>query len=544
MTVEPYHRASLEGPYDAIVVGSGIGGLAAAALLARHADYRVLVLERHYAVGGFTHTFRRPGYEWDVGVHYIGDMHRGSMLRALFDDIGDGTLEWAELGEVYDRVILGDERFDFRRGRDCLRRDLKRRFPAEATAIDQYLDLVEQVGASTWRYFMEKALPAPIAAVAGPFLRRRFLRWARRTTRDVLESLTADQRLIGILTTQWGDYGLPPDRSSFGMHALVAGHYMEGAFYPVGGAARIAESTLPAISAAGGSVLVRAEVAEIAVEGGRAAGVRMAADGEVLSAPLVISDAGASNTFRRLLPGDVAASLDVLPRLEVLDASMGHLCLYVGLGHTAEALDLPRANLWVYPDADHERTYEAMGELEADRRLLYISFPSAKDPDFERRHPGRSTIDIITRASPDAFAQWDRTRWKKRGEEYDALKDRLAGQLLDALYENVPQTRGTVDTWELSTPLTTRHFSAHPRGEIYGLAHTPRRFEQRWLRPRTRLSGLYLTGQDVATAGVAGALIGGALCASAVLGRNLIGSIVRSHGAEIGLGHVPAVSAP
>lgn len=64
----------------------------------------MLVLERHYTVGGFTHIFHRPCYEWDVGVHYVGDVRPRSMLRGLFDEIGDGSLEWANLGEVYDRV--------------------------------------------------------------------------------------------------------------------------------------------------------------------------------------------------------------------------------------------------------------------------------------------------------------------------------------------------------------------------------------------------------------------------------------------------------
>src|SRR5262245_35525026 len=95
-----YRQQRPTGSYDAIIIGSGIGGLAAAALLAKHAGKRVLVLERHYAVGGFTHTFHRPGYEWDVGVHYIGDLAEGTITRALFDEITDGELQWADLGDV------------------------------------------------------------------------------------------------------------------------------------------------------------------------------------------------------------------------------------------------------------------------------------------------------------------------------------------------------------------------------------------------------------------------------------------------------------
>jgi all-trans-retinol 13,14-reductase len=84
-----------------------------------------------------------------------------------------------------------------------------------------------------------------------------------------------------------------------------------------------------------------------------------------------------------------------------------------------------------------------------------------------------------------------------------------------------------VEIAELSTPLSTRNFAAHPQGEIYGLQHTARRFEQRWLRPRTPIKGLYLTGADVCSAGVVGALMGGMLCSSAVLQGNALGQVLK-----------------
>ena len=128
----------------------------------------------------------------------------------------------------------------------------------------------------------------------------------------------------------------------------------------------------------------------------------------------------------------------------------------------------------------------------------------------------------------ERFAAWEEKRWKKRGVDYEARKDRLARQLLQTLYAHVPQAKGKVDTFELSTPLTTRHFSNYATGELYGLDHTPQRFEQRWLRPRTRVPGLYLTGQDITSCGVAGALMGGVLTASSILGKNLLAQIASS----------------
>ncbi|HSO04931.1 MAG TPA: NAD(P)/FAD-dependent oxidoreductase [Candidatus Limnocylindrales bacterium] len=520
---QSYKRHPVTEDYDAIVIGSGIGGLAAAAMMAKHGGRKVLVLERHYTPGGYTHAFHRPGYDWDVGVHYIGDVAPGSTTRRVFDDISDGRIEWADMGEVYDRVIIDGDAYDLPKGRANLRDMLVSRFPAEEAAIDAYFQAVKEAASSSLPFQVAKTLPGPIQAESGPMMRRNFTRWAQRTTREVLEELTADQRLIAVLTAQFGDYGLPPAQSSFAMHALLVHHYFRGGYYPVGGSGVIAESIIPVIERTGGLVLINAEVAEVVVEEGRAVGVRMAADGRVIRAPIVISDAGVLNTFGELLPRDVAEGAGLLTDLTRVAPSMAHLCLYLGFEETAEALAMPRHNLWIYPNEDYEQTIEdSRTDPEAPLPMVYVSFPAAKDPDFERLHPGRSTVDVITAAPYAWFEQWEGSRWKRRSAEYDAFKDRLAERMMEALFEQMPQLRGKVAFFEISTPLTTAHFAGYRRGELYGIDHTPQRFDQDFLQPATPIPGLYLTGQDIVSCGVAGAMFGGVLTATTVLGGNLL----------------------
>ncbi|NHZ73558.1 MAG: NAD(P)-binding protein [Nitrospirae bacterium] len=526
-----YKHKEISGDYDAIVIGSGMGGLATAAWLAKHGGKRVLVLERHYTAGGFTHTFRRPGYEWDIGVHYIGQvMDLDSPVRQAFDDLTGAELDWADMGEVYDKVLIGDDSYDFVKGREEWRSRMHEYFPAERQAIDRYLDLLRSTFRRTGLFFAEKAMPEPMARVAGGLMRWPLMRRARKNTRETLEELTRDQRLIGVLTAQWGDYGLPPSQSSFFIHALVAGHYLKGGAYPVGGSSRIAATIEPVIEAAGGAVVTSAEVSEIVVEEGRAVGVRMA-DGNELRAPAVISNAGFSNTFSRLLPAAVVSSLGFEEVAERFEPSTAHLSLYIGLQETAADLDLKKTNLWIYPDHDHDRNVERfLDDPSAPLPLAYISFPSAKDPDFERRCPGRATIEVVTMVPYEWFRKWEDKPWMKRGEEYVELKEKLTERLLEPLYEHCPQVQGKVDHAELSTPLSTRHFTGYAQGEIYGLTATPERFAERRLKPRTPVPGLYLTGSDASTAGVAGALYGGLFAASAVLRRDLRGDVAK--GAE------------
>lgn len=521
------HR-DLANRWDAIVIGSGIGGLAAAAALSKLAGKRVLVLERHYTAGGFTHTFRRPGYEWDVGVHYIGEVSNPrSAMRRVFDFVTDGELEWADMGDVYDRIIIDDRTYDFVKGRERFREKLHGYFPKETRAIDEYLEKIRATSKKGQLFFAEKAMPGLVSSVFGGLMRRPVLKEARVTTRQVLESLTQDQELIGVLTGQWGDYGLVPAESSFFIHALVATHYLKGAAYPIGGASQIAATILPVIEAAGGEVVTNANVQRVLIEEGRAVGVVLE-DGRELRAPLVVSDAGVANTYGRLLPNDIAEGHALRPKLEVIEPSVAHLSAYIGLRGTTEELGLEKTNLWVYPTPHHEENVRRfIADKNAPPPVVYLSFPSAKDPDFQRRYPGRSTIEAITLAPYAWFESWENTAWKKRGADYDAFKGELEARLLETLYEQAPATRGKVEVCEVSTPLTTRNFANHPRGEIYGLAHTPARFEQRWLRPRTPIKGLFLTGADICSAGVGGALMGGMLCSSAVLGRNVLGTVLQ-----------------
>jgi all-trans-retinol 13,14-reductase len=119
----------------------------------------------------------------------------------------------------------------------------------------------------------------------------------------------------------------------------------------------------------------------------------------------------------------------------------------------------------------------------------------------------------------------------------------LSERLLDTIYKYAPATRGKVEIAELSTPLTTKNFAAHPEGAIYGLAHTPERYQQRWLRPRTPIKGLYLAGADIVGAGLLGALMGGMSCSSAVLRGNVLGQVLK-HQAQALRAKVPPAQKP
>lgn len=521
-------NVAIEKEYDTIIIGSGMGGLATAAILAKNGQ-KVIVLERHYTFGGYTHVFKRRGYEWDVGIHYIGDMQRPkSAMKLLFDYVTGSQVQWADMGTVYDKICIGDKEYEFVKGVKNFKKHLKLQFPGEEKAIDRYVSRVFRATKASQSYYAAKVVPGWMLYLFGAFMRQPLLKISNKTTYEVLRELTSNEELIKVLSGQYGDYGLPPKRSSFYMHATVARHYFGGGSFPVGGSAVIAESSAALIARNRGTCLTNAEVEEIVVENNTAAGVKMT-DGTFIKASNVVSSAGIFTTYNKLLSNKVQQEHNLQAQLSRVNRSVSHVALYIGLKGSPTELNLPKTNLWIYPaEGDHDTCVsEFQNDISKDFPVVYISFPAAKDPSWEVRYPGKSTIDIITLMPYEACKKWEGTAWMKRGEDYETFKEEIAKRLLEVLYKKLPQAKDAIDCYELSSPLSTAHFMNYQEGEIYGIDHDPSRFRQKFLKPKTPIKNLYLTGQDIVTAGVGGALFSGALTASAMLKKNVLKKILK-----------------
>ncbi len=510
---KPWNKHTPEGPWDTIVIGSGMGGMTAAAMLAKLGK-RVLVLEQHYVPGGFTHMFKRKGWIWDVGVHAVGEVTRHSLTGRLLHHLTDGKLEWASLGPVYEEFYFPDGfELQFPDTPQQFRQNLVDAFPGEEAAIDAYLRHVRDVAAAMKTYYLARLSSGKLAHLSEKLLARKAQAYLTKRTSDVLAELTDNPKLRTVFAAQWGYYGSPPSRSSFAMQALVVKHFLHGAYYPKGGAQEIAYGLLGAVAKAGGWTRIHADVAEILVDDGRAVGVRLR-DGEEIRAPRIISAAGVSSTVQRLLPAAYRHK-NWAKKVADLRPAPAHVCLYLGFRGDIRTAGAGSANKWFYNSWDPE--FEAWDISDPDNLgdapVLYCSFPSLKDPEHDPGPKQLNTGEVVTFVPWDAFAKWTGTRWQKRGDDYDALKEKLQQHLLAQFLKRMPELEPMLDHVELSTPVSTDHFCRPLKGSIYGLEPTPERFQNEHLRPRSPIPGLMFAGSEVTTVGVMGAMMGGVLAA-------------------------------
>ncbi len=512
MESKPWSREGKPGPFDAIVIGSGMGGMTAAALLSK-VGLKVLVLEQHYVPGGFTHTFTRKGYEWDVGVHAVGEVTPKAMPGRLLRALTDGKLTWASLGPTYDEFHFpGGFRIDFPDNPIAFRENLVQGFPREAAAIDRYLALTKEIAGGMRGYYFSRVLPGSVSGVAEKVFARSVRPHLEHTTRATVEALTSDPKLRTMFAAQWGYYGSVPSRSAFAMQALVVKHFQWGGYYPVGGSAQIARTLLGTVEAAGGSTRIMADVERILLEGGKAVGVRLKG-GEELRAPRIISAAGVLSTVKRLLPE--LSQAPWVKSVERLTPASAHVCLYLGFDGDIRRAGATPANQWFWEvwDSEDDAWRVAPDGTLPRAPVLYTSFPSLKDP----AHPpgAKHTGEVVTFVPWKVFEPWLGSRWRRRGADYEAFKQRMTDALLAQLFERLPGLKPLLKYAELSTPLTTDHFVRPVGGSIYGVEPTPARFANPALKARSPVPGLFFGGSDVSAVGVVGASMGGMLAAVA-----------------------------
>ena len=508
---------STEQHFDTIIIGSGVGGLAAAICLVRTGQ-KVLVLEQHDVPGGWCHSFYLNGHRFTPGVHYVGLLDKGQSTAKLYEGLGIANdLTFFRMNpSAYEHVYIGDERFDFPGNFDELVEALIKKFPKEEKNIIKYLNLVRNVSSELQLLPYVEGFWQHLTI---PFRTKNMGKYALFSLKRVIDWHIKDPLLKNILNIQFGDHGLAPAKASFPLHCAVMDHYFNGGFYPCGGGGAIVKAMTVAIKKHKGEVRTQQSVKRILLEGENkkiAVGVEME-NGEKLFAKRIISNADPNITYLNLV-GEKNLSRKLKKKLNKTKYSCTSLMLFLTVTMDLRAAGMDSGNIWLMPNEDMDKVYEEImfPDLTTDEAFLgmFVSCTTLKDPSsFDGKH---HSIEAITYLDYQSFEKFQ-NETDPRSAEYLQFKELLTEKMIKTLEKIIPNIRMNIAHKELGTPITNEFYINSTRGSVYGTEKKLSQIGPFAYKAKSEIENLYLCGASIVSHGVAGAGFSGVQTAGEIL---------------------------
>lgn len=478
---------------DAVVIGAGLGGLAAAVTLAMRGRHPV-VLEQGAVPGGYATAFQRGPYRFDAALHALNGLDSGGGVDHLYRELGIGDqLRLHRLDPLY--VVRSGGR-DLVAHADPFRyeAELARHFPEQIEGIRAYLDEAYAV------YRDSRRLEVDTAAGRAPDLEglmRQYPALARasgETWGELLGRHVTDPRARGALGALWGYVGLPPAHLAATVGAAMTGSYHHhGGWYPEGGAQAISTALARSLQAHGGEIRYGQLVTSLEVENGRVVAVGTD-QGLHLAVDVVVSNASAPGTMLDLV-GRQHLPVGYVDQVERPRAGYTTFAVYLGLDRDLPAEQGLPHELVLDPTGDPEAAWDAAQQGDWDNAGIMVTDYTRVDPGCAP--PGHAVVVLTTAAA------WDHEdTWGTGGDlanygdlpSYQAVKQQVSDALLARVAEAIPGLVDAIQHREASTPLTNHRYTRSPRGAIEGYENTPENSGLGWLPTTTPLPNLHLAG--------------------------------------------------
>jgi prolycopene isomerase len=489
--------------YDVIVIGAGMGGLTAAALLAKK-GFKTLLLEKEDQVGGYAVSFKRQGFLFDATGAFVGGCHEGGEFSQILNEIGaHEEIEFIPIHHVQN-IYPGFEVHLRPGGFHSYTEALFDLFPQEEKGLKTYLSMVKRIGDEIRSYSEITTLKR----ILFPFYFRNLVRFHRSSHQMILDSLFRGEEIKMALHSL--PVTEPPSRLSFLFLAVMINKALiEGVFYPKGGMGKISEAMVNAFLRSGGELHLQTEAGQILIREGRVEGVQTK-EGKTFRAPLVISNIN-PNLSVKMLPVELRKLF--AKKWSRLEYSLSCFVLYLATDLDLKQMGLPYFTyLRLLSDLEEEDRILRKGEIPQNPTLM-VSIPTMLDSSLAP--PGQHILSVLINVPYHYQEKWGGGDFEK----YRSIKEDFSQKILHQLESKlIPGLRSHLLFYEAATPLTLERYTGNEMGAMYGLASTPQQVGN--LRPphQTPIPGLFQVGHYTRPShGIVGASLSGFIASRIIL---------------------------
>ncbi|RAR71542.1 phytoene desaturase family protein [Flavobacterium aciduliphilum] len=492
--------------YDIIVIGSGLGGLVSATILAKE-GYSVCVLEKNNQYGGNLQTFVRDKTIFDTGIHYIGGLSAGQNLNKYFKYLGImDDLKLKKMDEDgFDIISFEEENEEYphAQGYENFVHQLVKYFPDEKDAIQKYCDKVITVCNSFPLYNLnvEGKYDTEILSL---------------NAKKCIDEITDNDCLKAVLAGTNFLYAGIEDKSPFYVHALSVNSYIQSSYRCINGGSQITKQLIKQLKKHGGEIYKYKDVCKLEVENNAIIEAKMK-DGSLVKGKIFISNIEPKTTLRMV--GEEHFRKSFFSRIESLEGVISAFSLYIVF--KPQTFKYVNNNLYHFKNSSI--VWTAHEYTEENWPLAYMASMNASGKD----EIWADGMTFITYMKYEELKEWENTfnttaDEHDRGKSYDNFKARKAERFLKEIEIKFPGIRNCIKSIHTSTPLSYRDYIGGTNGNMYGYVKDSSNPMKSFIAPKTKLNNLYLTGQSINMHGVLGVTIGAVVTCSEIVGKEYL----------------------
>lgn len=485
--------------YDVIIIGGGLGGLQCAHILSS-AGKSVLLLEQAGQAGGCIQSYARRKQKLDTGFHYVSGLGEGQSLHNIFKHLGLLKLPWHRLDNEFDRILIGNRSFAFSQGYDSFVNTLAAEFPEERASLIKYADKL--------KLSLEQQFSLLNPAINDSS--ELYIDFETNAWRYLQETFS-DPMLVNVLSA--ASLNMELRKESLPLFTFIHGNkgFIESSWRLKGDGSMIVNSLINDICSQGGNIICNANVSELEAKDGRIVRAHCV-NGETYEADIFISDIHPTLTCD-LIRGCKKVK-NYYKRMSRLQNTHGVFTASICL--KPRALKYFNYNQYIYKQAD-------VWTFHLDDAPVSGVMVSCHVPEAGEYTP---QIDLLTPMTWDKCKAWEQTKPGHRGEDYKAMKKRMAYECIRLAEKAIPGLSEMITDYYTSTPLTYCNYLGSPMGAAYGVRKDCRNPLMTMLSVRTPLPNLLLTGQNLILHGVHGVTVTSLFTCAEILGKEFIWNII------------------